>query len=325
MEANVYDFDGTIYDGDSSIDFYFFVLRIRPLLMSHIPFFFIQTLRYTFGLVSKEKWKESFYQPIIKHNDFDRLIQLFWQKYKSKIKSFYISNKNVNDIIITAGPDFLIRPLLNELGVYHLIATRFDIDGGKILGKNCHGAEKVNRLKSTFPNIIVKEFYSDSNSDLPMTHISNNSYKVSGNSILVWDLDDRSNDINHLNFLSLEFIRFAIIGGAGTLTNFSISLIVSLFIDPVATYVLAYFLSLFVTYTLDSKLLFKKKISVLSYLKFVISYIPNFVILLSFVALFINVLNWNRIVVYGLAGILAIPLTYVIVKIIVFRKVNTNE
>ena len=325
MEANVYDFDGTIYDGDSSIDFYFFVIKRRPLLILYIPIFLIQTVRYIFGIVSKEKWKESFYYSIILHNDLDRLIELFWQKNKRKIKSFYISNKDPKDIIITAGPDFLIQPILNELGVNQLIATRFDIESGKIIGKNCHGAEKVDRFKSAFPNVTVNDFYSDSNSDLPLTYISNMSYKVSGNNILAWELDDRSKDINRSSLLSLEFLRFAIIGGAGTVTNFSISLIISLFIDPVITYVIAYFLSLFVTYTMDSKLLFKNQLSVLNYLKFVISYIPNFIILVSFVALFINVLNWNRIIVYGLAGMLAIPLTYIIVKKIVFRKVDTNE
>ena len=34
---NVYDFDGTIYDGDSTVDFYVFALKKKPSLISYGP------------------------------------------------------------------------------------------------------------------------------------------------------------------------------------------------------------------------------------------------------------------------------------------------
>lgn len=34
---NVYDFDGTIYNGDSSVDIYFFLLKRYPKLIAYFP------------------------------------------------------------------------------------------------------------------------------------------------------------------------------------------------------------------------------------------------------------------------------------------------
>ena len=41
---NVYDFDGTIYDGDSTVDFFLFVLKKKPSLLLNVP-------RQAFGFV----------------------------------------------------------------------------------------------------------------------------------------------------------------------------------------------------------------------------------------------------------------------------------
>ena len=42
--VNIYDFDGTIYDGDSSIDFYLFCLRKNVSIIKFLPVFIIGLL-----------------------------------------------------------------------------------------------------------------------------------------------------------------------------------------------------------------------------------------------------------------------------------------
>ena len=37
MRIDVYDFDGTIYDGDSTVDFVFFCLRRHPNVIAGLP------------------------------------------------------------------------------------------------------------------------------------------------------------------------------------------------------------------------------------------------------------------------------------------------
>ena len=54
------------------------------------------------------------------------------------------------------------------------------------LGKNCRGIEKVNRLKEEYKDFIIKEFYSDSKSDIYLAEISEKSFLVKKNKIKEW-------------------------------------------------------------------------------------------------------------------------------------------
>ncbi len=117
-----------------------------------------------------------------------------------------------------------------------------------------------------------------------------------------------------------DFILFAFCGGMGTLTNFVCSLAVSTRLNPSVSYVLGYGISLFVAYALNAKLIFHREFSLKEFVKFVISYIPNFLILFAFVLIFLNLLRWNKVIVYALAGLLGLPITFLLVKIFAFGK-----
>ena len=45
---NVYDFDKTIYDGDSTIDFYFYCLKKHPKIILCLPIQLYAAVKYTF-------------------------------------------------------------------------------------------------------------------------------------------------------------------------------------------------------------------------------------------------------------------------------------
>ena len=47
---NVYDFDGTIYNGDSSIDIYFFLLKRYPKLIAYFPKQMLGIVKYKLHL-----------------------------------------------------------------------------------------------------------------------------------------------------------------------------------------------------------------------------------------------------------------------------------
>jgi putative flippase GtrA len=121
-------------------------------------------------------------------------------------------------------------------------------------------------------------------------------------------------------YFSKGFILFVFCGGLGTLTNFVFSLIISTALNPSVSYVLGYAISLFVAYSLNAKLIFHHKISHIGFIKFIVSYIPNFLILFTFVLVFLNLLGWNKVIVYALAGLLGLPITFLLVKIMVFNK-----
>lgn len=121
-------------------------------------------------------------------------------------------------------------------------------------------------------------------------------------------------------YLTTDFLLFIFCGGMGTLTNFVFSLFISLKLNPTISYIFGYAISLFAAYFLNAKLIFKSQILFSGFIKFVISYIPNFLILFTFVLIFLNIFHWNKIIVYALAGLLGLPLTFLLVKIYTFGK-----
>ena len=109
----------------------------------------------------------------------------FWEENRHRLAKWYLRQKRSNDVIISASPEFLLRPICDELGV-RLIGTRMDKHSGKISGENCHDKEKVRRFYEEFPGACTEEFYSDSLSDTPMAEIAQRAYIVRKEKLSPW-------------------------------------------------------------------------------------------------------------------------------------------
>jgi putative flippase GtrA len=323
---NVYDFDRTIYNGDSSVDFYLFVLCRKPYLIVLLPFLLWGTILYLFGIYSKELMKETFFI-FVRFILVQETVLCFWDKKRKKIKSWYLNQKQDGDVIISASPDFLLEPLVcGYLGV-NLIASRVDQNTVKFIGKNCFGEEKVIRLYELYPCSVIENFYSDSLSDSPLAKKARQSFIVKGQKIIPWN-EYKITFIEKVKgtYFTKDFILFVFCGGMGTLTNFVFSLIISMALNPSVSYVLGYGISLLVAYGLNAKLIFHHKISYTGFIKFIVSYLPNFLILFTFVLIFLNLMEWNKVIVYALAGLFGLPVTFLLVKIFAFsKKEKKNE
>lgn len=183
---NVYDFDGTIFRGDCSIQFYLFCLRHRPSIIFCFPKQCIGMLSYLIGHCTKKEWKECFFSFLDKIDDIDILIEKFWKCSERRIASWYLDQKESTDLVISASPEFIIAPICEKLGIGKPIASRVEKKTGKFISENCYGMEKVKRFRKEYPNIEVENFYTDSKSDLPMMQLARNSYMVkSGNIYLM--------------------------------------------------------------------------------------------------------------------------------------------
>lgn len=180
---NIYDFDKTIYDGDSSIDFYKFCIKSNKCLILHSFKVLLYYLLYFFKQKNKNEVKEAFFSFLKKIDNPEEIVNKFFNEHKYKIKSFYLAKKHSNDIIISASPDFLVAPFASYLETKDVIASDVDIHTGKFRKDNCKGINKVKYLKEKYPTIIVNEVYSDSLSDMPLMEISKRAYIVKGNKI----------------------------------------------------------------------------------------------------------------------------------------------
>ena len=62
-----------------------------------------------------------------------------------KIKSSFLKKTVESKVVISASPEFLLKPICEKININYLIASRVDIKTGVLLGKNCYGKEKVKK------------------------------------------------------------------------------------------------------------------------------------------------------------------------------------
>lgn len=180
---NVYDFDKTIYEDDSTRDFYRYCVRKNKKVLLALPKTGLVGLAYLAGLCDKTTLKGVFFRFLRYLEDAPAMVESFWAIHSPKIKECYLQRKRPDDVIISASPEFLLKPVCGDVT---LIGSRVDIKTGAYTGKNCYGPEKVLRLRERFPDAAVEEFYSDSLSDSPLAELAQKAYIVLGGKLIPW-------------------------------------------------------------------------------------------------------------------------------------------
>lgn len=315
---NIYDFDETIYYSDSTKDFYFYCLKKHPKMLFSVPCMMWAFFMYVLGIKTKTQFKEKMYRFLTYIPNIEDDLKDFWNKNEHKIKKWYLKNQKENDIIISASPEFLLSPICERIGIKNLIASRVDKKSGKYDGENCWGEEKVVRLYKEFPQAECNEFYSDSLSDTPLAKIAKKAQIIKGDTLIDWDKYKPS---KMSMFKSREFLSFIAIGVINTLSNVIFSTIYSLFIQSTTLAFLPGYISAnIVSYLLNSYVTFKEKLGVVKFIKFFISYIPNFIIQTVIVGLYERFVNGPDIIAYIIAAVIGVPVTFVFMKIFAFAK-----
>lgn len=184
---NVYDFDKTIYPTDSSRDFFLFNLKKDPTLLRYLPIQLKAALLYRLKIISKTQMKQEVYRYFQGIQDMNQRVQEFWETRYLKLKPFYLSQKKSDDVIISASPVFLLKPVTDRLGV-HLIASVVDPKTGHH-EENCYGIQKPIRFKQMYREAVIHEFYSDSLSDAPMANLATRAFLVIDHKIKPWPFD----------------------------------------------------------------------------------------------------------------------------------------
>ena len=179
MLINVYDFDNTIYRGDSSVDFFRHCAAKYPraylCAISAAPWFLAMLL----GFADKTRVKQRFYRYLRHVPDVADEVERFWLTHDKNLKDWYFAQKREDDLIISASPEFLLVPLMKRLNLT-LIASRVVAETGVYEGLNCHGEEKVRRMRELYPEVQIDQFYSDSKSDTPLARLAKEAILVTG-------------------------------------------------------------------------------------------------------------------------------------------------
>lgn len=186
---NAYDFDKTIYDGDSSVDFYLYCLKRQKKVLLTLPKQIFGAITYILHIKDKTYFKEKVFSFLKKVDNIDELIKDFWDNNYQKIKPWYLNQKESTDVIISASPEFLLKPLEKKLNI-KIIATKVNKETGKFESKNCHDIEKIKRYEMEIgKKKNIKRFYSDSiKADKAMLGYAEEAYLVIKNEIKKLDL-----------------------------------------------------------------------------------------------------------------------------------------
>ena len=185
---NVYDFDRTIYPGDSSIHFWRYCMLHYPKTMRVIPRATAAMVRYKRKRCTWSDVMEVFFTFLRHVPDVREAVDAFWDKNADKIYEWYLDRKHEADVSISAAPVFLIEPICERLGV-ECIATEMNIATGEIIGEQCCGAEKAKRYIEKFSDTPIEKFYSDSFSDTPLARLAANAFMVDEGEISSWDFE----------------------------------------------------------------------------------------------------------------------------------------
>ncbi|MBR5426869.1 MAG: haloacid dehalogenase-like hydrolase, partial [Clostridia bacterium] len=184
---NVYDFDNTIYDGENTLDLFFYYIKKHPWLLRQLPAVLKAFRRYRRGEVTIEEMIEK-YVPLVEKDalrvfDFENDPAEFWDKHMKKIKPFYKKQQRDDDLIITASPDFNMEEICSRLGIRRYLTSTIDRETGKI-GKICIRKNKIKYFFEEYGGETIDNFYTDSiKNDLPLIEAAKHAFVVKGNKI----------------------------------------------------------------------------------------------------------------------------------------------
>lgn len=183
LKLSVYDFDGTLYGGDATFDFWKYLLKSGWWRISFLPLQCMCWIFWKAGCMKTERFKEIFLAAAPRKG-LQVAVADFWRIHEKKIFPWAFSELE-NDarrgfmcVCVSASPRFLLEPVLEELGFDAVLCT--EMENGKVVSRNCKGEEKVKRLYAFYegtPFDIVK-MISDSDDDLPLYELAERRFRV---------------------------------------------------------------------------------------------------------------------------------------------------
>lgn len=322
-KIDVLDFDGTLYEKDSSKEIFKYCLKKNKKIILIIPKIIIYFILNSLDLISVEKLKECFFEFLNCINDIDKYIEDFWKNNKKYIRTNLLKKCKNEVVIISASPKFLLEPICKELSIKYLIATDIDKNTGKFKSLNCKGKEKINRLNKEIKEYKICDFYSDSYSDEPLASKAENAYFIQKDNILNWNYQNKKNlDLK-------EIIRYSFIGLLTMIiTLLTYYLLTFAILNPTneiqlqLANIVSWSLAVIFSYLCNRKYVFNsinKNIKT-EMISFFISRL--FTLLIDMLGMYItvSVFNLNDKIMKIIVQIIVVILNYIISKFLVFRR-----
>lgn len=209
----VFDFDGTIYDGESLFDFYLFSVRYEPRVLRFLAPVLGCGIEYRLGRAKLDRMERrlgSLTQAYLRElsgserlrrldagrgrsgcgtagpavtggdDGLGTLLTMFWDRRFDRIKSWY--EPRPDDVIVTASFDLTVHEACRRLGVRHLVASTVVPETLEVSYLNFN-TNKPKRFRELYGDAAIDEFYTDSRFDQPMIDMARTAYLVKGDRI----------------------------------------------------------------------------------------------------------------------------------------------
>lgn len=183
---NVYDFDKTISNADCTASFIKYCSMRWPRVLLTLPGTAIYSIGMATGLVPKTRFKQYMYRFLRHIPDIEQAVEDFWNSNTCTIRQWYLDQQKPDDLVISASPEFLLRPICQKHGISNLICSQVNPLIGQYSGENCHGQAKVDKYIELYGPEAPDSFYSDSYNDEPMARFARFAYFVRGNTVTPW-------------------------------------------------------------------------------------------------------------------------------------------
>lgn len=127
----VFDFDGTIYDGESLFDLYLFSAKYNPKVLRYIAPVLRYAIKYKLGRATFDQMEygvgklcHGYLSELAESLEFEELVNAFWDQNMKRIKPWYKPRED--DAILTASFDITVGEACRRLGVQHLVSSTID-------------------------------------------------------------------------------------------------------------------------------------------------------------------------------------------------------
>lgn len=178
---NGYDFDDTIYRGNSMRRFSVFCTLRLPYLVLYLPVLLVAFLLRGLRILTKNAYLLLLEGFVVFVPHVQRFVNKFWDKNMCRIKQWYLDQRRDDDVVVSATPYFVVGEACRRLGL-KCIATDLSTNC-KLRGKHCHGKYKVQYFREQTGGAELNAYYSDSHSDAPMWKYARHGYLVKGDKV----------------------------------------------------------------------------------------------------------------------------------------------
>lgn len=190
---NVYDFDNTIYDGESGLGIFLHFFKKDPFgVFKYVGKFGEGFIKYKRNLIQIDDVKNEYgymlKDYLAKVDNLESELEKFWDRHEKRIKPFYETVRKDDDIIVSACPEPMLKIMLKRMGIdeSRMIGTEVDLSTGEI-GRVNYRENKAKAFKEIFPDAEIDDFYTDSISDAPLMEMAKRVFMVKGDRITEFD------------------------------------------------------------------------------------------------------------------------------------------